>query len=116
MTEPLLDRQAMLDNLGEDDELVRLLAGAFVDDAPHLLDTLRSSLAADDAPGAARASHNLKGSATNFGAAELVRLAFAIESSCRMDDLATARARLPELEALTAALVAELHHVARKPI
>lgn len=106
--EPLFDRRALLDNLGEDVELLQLMVRTFVDDTPRLIAELRGALAQGDAPAAVRASHNVKGSAANFGAAPLVRVVSAMEQTCRAGNLATAAASLAEAERLIAALVGEL--------
>jgi len=108
MNEPLFDRDALLDNLGQDLEIMQLIARTFVDDTPRLFAELRSALARGDAPGAVRASHNIKGSAANFGAAPLVGVVIALERACRAGDLATASASVEEAERLVAVLVAEL--------
>jgi len=113
--EPLFDRHALLDNLGEDVELMQLMARTFVDDTPRLFAELRNALARGDAPGAVRASHNVKGSAANFGAAPLVGVVSAMEQACRAGRLATATASLAEAERLVAALVAELRQELRGP-
>lgn len=113
--EPLFDRRALLDNLGEDVELLQLMARTFVDDTPRLIAELRNALAHDDAPAAVRASHNVKGSAANFGAEPLVSVVSAMEQACRAGNVATAVASLAEAERLIATLVAELRRELHGP-
>jgi HPt (histidine-containing phosphotransfer) domain-containing protein len=105
---PLFDRAAMLDNLGDDVELLQLMARTFIDDVPRMFAELRSALAGGDAPALVRASHNLKGSAANFGAAPLVACMVALEGTGRAGDLGSARAGIDDAARLTAVLVAEL--------
>jgi histidine phosphotransfer protein HptB len=106
--EPLFDRSALLENLDNDLDLLRLMAKTFVDDVPRLLTELRTALRTGDAPAAARASHNLKGSAANFGAARLVAHLVAMEQTCRRGELAQAGAAAKDAERLVAALAVEL--------
>ncbi|HJV28208.1 MAG TPA: Hpt domain-containing protein [Aromatoleum sp.] len=106
--EPLFDRSALLENLDHDLELLRLMAKTFVDDVPRLLTELRAALRAGDAPEAARASHNIKGSAANFGAARLVEQVVAMEQACRCGELAKASAAAKDAERLIVTLAVEL--------
>lgn len=116
MSGPLFDRRAMLDNLDQDVELLQLLARTFLDDVPRLLADLHTTLARGDAPAAVHASHSLKGSVANFGAAELVRVVQALERCCRAGDLAGAAATVGDTERLVAALVTELEDELRQDL
>ncbi|NMG74937.1 Hpt domain-containing protein [Aromatoleum diolicum] len=113
--EPLFDRRALLDNLGEDVELMQVMAQTFVDDTPRLISELRDALARGDAPDAVRASHSVKGSAANFGAAPLIGVVGAMEQACRAGNLATASGSLTEAERLITALVVELRQELHAP-
>ncbi|WP_169201338.1 Hpt domain-containing protein [Aromatoleum bremense] len=104
----MFDRRATLDNLGQDLALMRLMAQTFIDDIPRMFAELRAALSCGDGPAAVRASHSLKGSAANFGAAPLVGWVGGMERDCRAGDLAGASARTDEAARLTAVLVAEL--------
>jgi len=113
--EPLFDRGATLDNLGQDLDLMRLMAQTFIDDVPRMFAELRTELSRGDAAAAVRASHNLKGSVANFGAAPLVGLVRALELDCRAAELAEVAARVDEAERLAADLVAELRREVSGP-
>jgi len=106
--EPLFDRRSTLDNLGDDVEILRVIAATFIADAPRLLAELRTALGARDVSMVMRAGHSLKGSAENFGAAALIRAVGALEEASRTDDFTSAVARLNEIDRLLAQLCAEL--------
>jgi len=106
--EPLFDRRATLDNLGDDVEILRVVAATCIDDAPRLLADLRAALGECDVSRVIRAGHSLKGSAQNFGAAALIRAVGALEKASRMDDFQSAVGRLNEVDRLLAQLRAEL--------
>ncbi|MBD5800836.1 Hpt domain protein [Azoarcus sp. Aa7] len=106
--EPLFDLRSTLDNLGNDVEILRVVAATFVEDAPRLLADLRTALADRDVSMVIRAGHSLKGSAENFGAAALIRTVEALEEASRADDFKSAVGRLGEIDRLLARLCAEL--------
>jgi len=106
--EPLFDLRSTLDNLGDDVEILRVVAATFVEDAPHLLADLRAALGDRDVSRVIRAGHSLKGSAENFGAAALIRAVGALEEASRIDDFKSAVGRLNEIDRLLAQLSAEL--------
>lgn len=65
--------QATLDELiaGTDKSFVLELIDTFLDDAPKMLDDLRSSLAEKNAEAFRRAAHSLKSNSASFGAMQL---------------------------------------------
>jgi HPt (histidine-containing phosphotransfer) domain-containing protein len=98
-----LDRDAALGRVGGDVDLLKEIAGVFLDDCPRSLAELRDAAARGDCVGAERAAHGLKGAASNFGAGHVVAAALRIEQMGRagkLDDFA------PALESLEAALAA----------
>lgn len=107
-SERLFDLHSTLDNLGNDVEILRVVAATFVEDAPRLFAELRTALADRDVPMVVRAGHSLKGSAQNFGAAELIRTVGALEEASRTNDFESAAGLLDEVERLLARLRAEL--------
>lgn len=107
-SERLFDLRSTLDNLGNDVEILRVVAATFVESAPQLLADLRTALADRDVAEVIRAGHSLKGSAENFGAAALIRAVKALEDASRTDDFMSAIGWLDELDRLLARLCAEL--------
>ena len=106
-----IDRPLALSRVGGDIELLREIAGLFLDDYPRVLAELRVAVGQGDARGVEHAAHGLKGSVANFGAQAAVDAALALETlgrSGRLDgwepmlqtlELALQTLR-PELEAL----------------
>jgi two-component system sensor histidine kinase/response regulator len=78
-----LDLAAMLQTVGGDRDLLREVAEAFLEEAPKLLDELRTATAEGDATSLARAAHTLKSSLRYLGAAELFEQAFVLETTGR---------------------------------
>jgi HPt (histidine-containing phosphotransfer) domain-containing protein len=106
-----LDREAAISRVGGDEELLQEIARLFLDDAPSLLSAIETAASAGDAKGLERAAHTLKGSVSNFGAAETYAAALELEKQGRAADFAGIPERIarlrraldelrPELEAL----------------
>jgi histidine phosphotransfer protein HptB len=80
MTEKTIDPstfQALQESVGA--EFVKELVDTFLEDAPHMLDDLRSALAARDADRFRRAAHSLKSNSNTFGAVGLGAMARELE-------------------------------------
>ena len=80
MTAPTIDR-ATFDSLEQTAgaEFVRELVDTFLQEAPGMLDELRSALAARDADKFRRAAHSLKSNSNTFGALTLGAMARELE-------------------------------------
>ena len=94
LTEPValneLDKDAILERLEGDVELLEEIVQLFLEEFPRLLAALRESLANADAAGLRMAAHALKGSLSNFGSLPAVALAFELETMGRNGDLTNA--------------------------
>lgn len=86
------------------DELVE----TYLDDAPRLLEELKSSLEAQDAETFRRAAHSLKSSSATFGASRLSGLARELEMLAKDQKLSEAASMLPGVEQAFQAVEAEL--------
>jgi HPt (histidine-containing phosphotransfer) domain-containing protein len=104
----ILNRALALSRVGGDEDLLREIAGLFLDDYPHLVVKIQESLAANDANGLERASHSLKGSVANFGAEPAYQAALELERIGRSNDLTQARAAYQRLEESLHSLQPEL--------
>jgi len=60
-------------------DFINELIDAFLDDAPHMIQNMRSALEANDAESFRRNAHSLKSNAYTFGATELGALARELE-------------------------------------
>ena len=73
------DQEAALGRVGGDLDLLKEIAGVFLDDCPRSLAELREAAERGDCASVERAAHTLKGASANFGAARLVSAALRIE-------------------------------------
>jgi len=86
----VFDPRPLMQRLSDDVELCRDLIGMFQLDAPRMLEDLRAAVERGDAESVERAAHLLKGCASNFAAAEVVRSAEYLENLGRHEDLGEA--------------------------
>ncbi|HVJ69267.1 MAG TPA: response regulator, partial [Caulifigura sp.] len=84
--------------LGNDQQLLRDMAGFYVEDVPQLLEELRGALTTGDVELATRSAHSLKGLSSNFEAPHAVAAAFAVENAARTGDLKKAAEGVEELD------------------
>lgn len=88
----------MREFLGDDPELVRIIAREFVRQTPALVAQLRQAVNTGSAAEAARLAHRLKGSAGQIAADDLARRAGALEEQAGKGRLAGASDLLHEIE------------------
>jgi two-component system, sensor histidine kinase and response regulator len=82
-----LDCAVALERLGGDEELLREVAGLFLEEYPLLMDEIRAAAAAGDSDALQRAAHSMKGSVSNFGAEGVYQAAFDLERKGRAGEL-----------------------------
>jgi|SRR5688572_5130132 HPt (histidine-containing phosphotransfer) domain-containing protein len=73
------------------------LIDAFLDDAPGLIEKMKTSLSAGDAENFRRATHSMKSNAATFGCMELAELARELEAMGRDNNLQIGN-RLAQME------------------
>lgn len=103
-----MDREVALSRVGGDEELLKEIAGLFLEDYPKAIADLRDAVAGADAHRLERTAHGLKGSVSNFGAQSAVEAALSLESMGRARKLDDAPRVLQMLELALAALRPEL--------
>ncbi len=103
-----MDRSLALSRIGGDDDLLREIAGLFLQEYPGLLARLAAAVSENDAQTVERAAHSIKGSVANFGAQSAFEAALALEQMGRAEKLVDAHAQLSALELALASLHAEL--------
>lgn len=108
----MLDMAVALDRVGGDEELLREVAQLFLEDYPQSVEAIEKGLSAGDARAVERAAHTLKGAVANFGVAEVVEVAFAVEQSGRRGDLSTVSGSLAQLKERLRVLHQDLERVA----
>lgn len=105
---PVIDRVAVLENLGGDLDLFHQIITIFLDDTPPKIEALQQALAARDAAQLHTLGHTLKGSIANFGAPRATEAARALENAAKLGDLAHAPQQVQELMAATEELCTAL--------
>lgn len=80
---PVLDQSRLLDQFGDEPEVIAELRDLFLEDFPQQLERIRGGVADGDADLVARAAHSLKGASGTFGAERVFQVAQAIERLAR---------------------------------
>jgi two-component system sensor histidine kinase/response regulator len=97
-TEPVFDRNAALDRVEGNWELLQEIVGLFFDEIPGLLSAVQESIACRDAKALERVAHTLKGAVGNFGAKGAFDAALRLEAMGRDRDLTNVAEAYAELE------------------
>ncbi len=105
---PLIDRAELVENLGDDHDLLVQLAATFHATGPKLMTDLRAALAAGHAAGVEQWSHKLAGKFGVFFAHEPVKAARELEGLAHAGNLAAAASCMARLEHHFAAFTAAL--------
>jgi CheY-like chemotaxis protein/HPt (histidine-containing phosphotransfer) domain-containing protein len=105
---PLFNRSAMLENLGDDIELLATLSQLFIDDLPRGFAALDQAVSVADAAEILVAAHTLKGAAANFGAAPVVECLVQLENAARKEKMDEIPALAEQSKGLLERLAAEL--------
>lgn len=92
------DLSVALDRMDGDVELLKELAGLFLEDCPKRMDEIRQAITRKDATGLQTAAHTLKGSVGNFGASDAVEAAQSLEQDGREQNWSHAEAAWNALE------------------
>ena len=107
-----IDLDAALEHVGGDFDVLREVAGLFLEESPKILAALHQALRSGDAAGLARAAHNLKGGVSTFCAQQAYEAARAVETAGRNDNLSQATRDLARLSSAIEALAPELSALA----
>jgi len=95
---PAIDRQAVMDNLEGDEELLFELGTMFIEDCPGQIRKVRAAIEEGQAEKLCRAAHALKGALGNFGKSEAFAAAANMEKLGAESDLASAATKLEGFE------------------
>jgi CheY-like chemotaxis protein/HPt (histidine-containing phosphotransfer) domain-containing protein len=95
---PVFDRQALMDRLMGDEELVREIIAGFLEDMAKQMRRLREHVGQGQAGLAGGQAHSIKGAAGNVGGMALSAAAFEIEKAGNKGQLEGIAALMPELE------------------
>ena len=96
----VVDRAAVLDRVGGDEELLQEIIVIFMEEYPALINGIREAVKKQDPAALERSAHNLKGTVSNFGAPSATQAALDLELMGRKGDIlrAPALVRVLELE------------------
>ncbi|MES3001111.1 MAG: response regulator [Pseudomonadota bacterium] len=100
-------REAALDQLSGDEELLAAVLASFREHGPGLLRSAHADLAAGDAVELRRHLHSLAGSAGTLGATALRTLAREMETLAENGRVGEVRTRLPEIEGVMSRFLEE---------
>jgi len=96
------NREFAMEQVDNDEELLRELLTIFKDSSASDMDLLRQAVEKGDPVEARRASHSIKGAAASLGLEAIRDVAMAIEKDCQGGALNVATEQIPQLEALLA--------------
>ena len=96
--EPVFDYAAMSERLMDDQELIQLIADAYLTDMPVQIEQLKTLVQNEDIEQAAAQSHKIKGASSNVGAMALSALAFKMEQAGKAGDMKTISQNVTALE------------------
>ncbi len=78
---PVVDHQGAMDRLDGDEELWQEIRVIWLEDAPQMLDAVRTACRDRDSEGVKRSAHALKGASSNVGAVRVAEAARHLEVS-----------------------------------
>lgn len=96
--ELVFDYAAMSERLMDDQELIKLIADAYLTDMPVQIEQLKTFVQDGDVEQAAAQAHKIKGASSNVGAMALSALAFIMEQAGKKGDMDTIRLNVVALE------------------
>lgn len=94
----IFDRQAFMERMMGDEELVSAAITVFLEDMPRQIDALEKYLVTGDATSAGRQAHTIKGAAANLGGEALKAVAARIEELTKNREIKTAQQLVNELK------------------
>jgi HPt (histidine-containing phosphotransfer) domain-containing protein len=109
----VFDREAALENVGGDEELLAELVSIFIQEAPLLVDAIRAGIASGDSDQVQDAAHSVKGAISQFAAQLAYDAAYQLEQSAASGDLSGTTEGLAHLEGEIARLCQMLRNEQR---
>ena len=106
-----IDVDSILKRIGNDRELMNELIGIYLDDISPLMSQLQAAVGAQSCDRAVRATHNIKGLASNFGVTPVSLSAMRLERHALAGEWHEFRSNLDELAGHTSALTRALQRL-----
>jgi len=94
----VFDREALMERLMDDEELVQTVLTAFVDDIPEQIVAIREHIASGDVDGVVIRAHTIKGASANVSGEALRAVAYQMEKASKRGDLEAVAAGVGDLE------------------
>ncbi len=108
---PVFDKEALRSRLMDDEDLVRTIGAAFLEDMPKQISALREHIDQGKAAPAGGQAHKIRGAAANVGGMALSAVAFEMEKAGKAGRLDEIAAFMPELERQFGLLRAHMREV-----
>ena len=80
---PVINKQAALNRMGGDEQILLILAETFLEDAPIVMEQLEQAIQQQDATGIHFGAHKMKGLAANFDGLATTHVAAELEACGR---------------------------------
>ncbi len=97
-TIPIFDKEALIDRLMNDENLIQIVIKGFLDDIPKQIDNLRQYLDLGDVKNVERQAHTIKGAASNVGGEALRAEAFKVEKAAKAGNMEFVAEHINQLE------------------
>lgn len=102
------NKTKLYERFGNDQELIQIVLDAFAEEAPELIENIKTAIDQEDVESVRSHSHSLKGSAANVNADILKEIALCMEQSAKSGDLASLSRMLSDVEKAFAAFSREV--------
>jgi two-component system, sensor histidine kinase and response regulator len=106
------NRMVAMDRVGGDENLLREIAGLFLEEYPGLVREMEAAISTGDPDRLQRAAHTLKGSLGTLGAEKAFPIALDLEMKARHRQMDGLGASLENLRSCMLVLHEELTHIA----
>lgn len=113
MSDPVVDKEALLELVDNDPEFLDVLIKTFLDDCTSYMESIREAVEKGDAEAVVREAHGLKGAVANLQARPAEEAARRLEDLGRAGSLDEALGALEELEEKVGRLITILKQIRR---
>ncbi len=111
---PILAEKDLLERVGHDISILKLLVSLFLEDAPKRVDEIRTAIDQQNVQKLDAAAHSLKGLAGNIGGMKTFKVAASLEKAARDQDFQSCIEHFTEIQATLDELSAPLEALCSK--
>ena len=94
-----LDKESILERLGDDEEIYAMMVDMYVQDVDHICEALAGAMNSGDGKAVQREAHTIKGLLASFSDNEGAAEALSIENSARLGNLSALEDAVLSLQA-----------------